>query len=165
MTIAIGRGDVDGLVGVGEIGWDGFGDVGDGADLDDGRLRLLENEFFVDGANLGGFFPRLLAADAVFFGRGQRNVMLEVADAGSVFRVNHERMFEALEVNCFALGVDFVFAVGLIPFGDGRVLVHVFDNLAPAYARVVRAEGDFALLRGVGNDAHFGAPEVVVEKI
>src|SRR6266436_9076925 len=54
------RGDVDRLVGVGEVGRNCFGDVRDGADLDDRGLRLLENEFFVDGANLGGFFPRLL---------------------------------------------------------------------------------------------------------
>src|SRR6266436_397282 len=54
--------------GGGFVGRSRFGDVRDGADLDDRGLRLLENEFFVDGANLGGFFPRLLAADAVFFG-------------------------------------------------------------------------------------------------
>src|SRR5205807_2003899 len=108
---------------------------------------------------------RLLAADAVFFGRGLRNVVLEVANAGSVFGVDHQGVFKAFEVNGFALGIDFVFAVGLVPFGDGRVLVHVFDDLAPAYARVVGAEGDFALLRGVRNDAHFGAAEIVIEKI
>jgi hypothetical protein len=32
-------------------------------------------------------------------------------------------------------------------------------------ARVVRAEGNFALLRGVGDDAHFGAAEVIVEEV
>src|SRR5208282_3756872 len=76
-----------------------------------------------------------------------------------------ESMFKALEIDALALGVDFMFAVILVPLGDRRVLVHVLDDLAPAYARVVGAEANFALLRGVRNDAHFGAAEVVVEKI
>jgi formylmethanofuran dehydrogenase subunit A len=56
-------------------------------------------------------------------------------------------------------------AVFLVPLRDGRVLVHVLDDLAPADTRVVRAEGNFALLRGVRDDAHFGAAEIVVEQI
>src|SRR5215813_11948765 len=63
-------GDVHGLIRVGEVGRNGFSDIRNAADLDDGRLRLLEHEFFVDGADFGGFFPCLLAANAVFFGRG-----------------------------------------------------------------------------------------------
>ncbi len=39
--ISIGWGDGDRLVGVGEVGRDRLGDVGDRADLHDGRLRLL----------------------------------------------------------------------------------------------------------------------------
>src|SRR5579872_1140011 len=55
--------------------------------------------------------------------------------------------------------------VSLVPLGYGRILVHVLDDLPPAYAGVICAEGNLALLRGVGNDAHFGAAEVVVEEI
>ncbi len=43
--------------------------------------------------------------------------------------------------------------------------MHLLDDVAPAHAGVVRAEGDFAFLRGVGNDALLGAAEVVVEEI
>ena len=53
----------------------------------------------------------------------------------------------------------------LIPLGDGRVLVHVFDDIAPADACVVRAEGNLAFLRAVRDDAHFSATEIVVEEI
>ncbi len=70
MAVARGRSDCDRLAGIGEIRWGGFGDVGDRADLNDGRLGLLENEFFVDGADFGLFFEGLLAACAIFFGGG-----------------------------------------------------------------------------------------------
>src|SRR4029077_18296080 len=113
----------------------------------------------------GLFFVGLLAAGAIFFRGGQRDIVLEVADAGGVFGVNLQGMLVGVEIDFLALGVDFVLAVGLVPFGDGRVLVHVLDDLAPAYAGVVRAEGNFALLRGIGDDAHFGATEIVVEQI
>src|SRR5271167_2300392 len=165
MAIAAGRGDCYRLACIGEIRRRGFGDVRDRADLNDGRLGLFENELFVDGANLGLFLEGLLAARAIFFRGGLRDVVLEVANAGGVIGVDLQGVFKALEIDALALGVDFVFAVVLVPLGNGRVLVHVLDDLAPAYARVVSAEGDFALLRGVGNDAHFGAAEVVVEKI
>src|SRR5579859_3488957 len=88
-----------------------------------------------------------------------------MADAWGVVGINLEGMFVALEIDLFALGVNLVLAVGFVPLGDGRVLVHVLDNLTPADTGVVRAEGDFALLRGVWNDAHFGAAEVVIEQI
>src|SRR5262245_32960322 len=56
-------------------------------------------------------------------------------------------------------------AVGLVPLGDGSVFVHILNDLAPADAGVVGTEGNFALLCGIRNDAHFGAAEIVVEKI
>ena len=67
--------------------------------------------------------------------------------------------------NLFAARKDFVAAVLLVPFGHGRVLVHVFDDIAPTDSGIVRAETNLTFLRAVGNDAHFGAPKVVVEKI
>src|SRR5260370_37158595 len=68
-------------------------------------------------------------------------------------------------MDLLTLGVDLMLSVRLVPLGDGRILVHVLNDFAPAYARVVRAEGNFALLRGVRDDAHLGAAEIVVEKI
>src|SRR5262245_7995657 len=57
-------------VGLGEVGRRGLGDVVERSDLNDGRLRLLEHQFLVDGANLGLFFVGLLAAGALFLGGG-----------------------------------------------------------------------------------------------
>src|SRR5688572_22712787 len=56
-------------------------------------------------------------------------------------------------------------AVFLVPLCDGRVLVHVLDDVTPADAGVVCTERDLAFLRAVRDDAHLGAAEVVVEKI
>src|SRR6202795_1374512 len=161
----LGRGDADRLVREGEIGRCGFGDVAYSADLHYRRLRLLEDQLFVDGTDFGLFGQGLLAAYAVFFARGEGNVVLEVANAGGVVGVDDEGVFERIEADGFTLGVNLVFAVILVPFRHRRIFVHVFDDLAPAYAGVVCAEGNFTLLRGVRNDAHFGAAEVVVKKI
>src|SRR5215469_2456691 len=158
-----GRGDRDGLTG--EVRRNGPSDVVERANLHNPRLRLFENQLFVDGANLGLLFEGLLAANAVFFGRGHRDVVLDVADASGIRSVDLQRMLVAAEVDVLALGVDFMFAVGAVPLGDGGVLVHIFEDLAPADTGVVSAEADFTLLRAVRNDAHFGAAEVVVEQI
>src|SRR5208283_849359 len=165
IATAIGWGDGYRLVGVGEVGRDRLGDVGYRADLHDGWLRLLQNELFVDGADFGLLFESLLAAEAVFFGSGHRDVVFDVAHASGVVRVNDERVLIGAEVDALTFGVDFMLAVVLVPLGHGRVLVHVLDDLAPADAGVVGTEADFALLRAVGDDAHFGAAEVVVEEI
>src|SRR5271156_1219577 len=135
------------------------------ANLYDGLGGLLQYELFVNPANLGSFLVGLATAGAIFLGRGKRNVVLEMPNAGRIVFVDAQRMLVAVEVNFLALGEDFVLAVLLLPLGHSRVLIHVLYNLPPSDAGVVSAEGNFALLRGVRNDAHFGAAEVVVEKI
>src|SRR5882757_1626321 len=144
VAVAIGRGDADGFPGVGEVCRNGLGDVGNRADLHDRRLGLLQNEFFVDGANPGLLLKSGLATDAVLFGGGQRNVVLQVANARGVIGINDQRVFVRAEVDVLALGVNLVLAMVLVPLGHSRVLVHVFDDVAPAHASVVRAEADFA---------------------
>src|SRR5947199_6632534 len=62
-------------------------------------------------------------------------------------------------------GVNTMLAVFLVPLRDTGRFVHVLDDLAPADSRVVRAEGDFAKLRRIRDDAHLRAAEVVVEQI
>ena len=52
-----------------------------------------------------------------------------------------------------------------VPVRNGRVLVHVLDDLPPSHACVVRAERDLPHLRRVGNDAHLGAPEIIRPEI
>src|SRR5260370_29772361 len=162
IAIPVRWGDGDRLARVSYVGRDGFGAVLDSADLHDGRLGLLQHQLFVNRANLGLLFVSLLPARAILFSRGQRNIVLEVPHASGVFGVDLQRVFVTLEIDALAFGVDFMLAVGLVPFGDGRVLVHVLDDLAPADAGVVRAEGNFALLRGLGNNAHLHAAEVLI---
>src|ERR1700737_3755517 len=91
-----------------EIGRHRLSDVADRADLHDGRLGLLQHQLFVDRADLGLFFVSLLTPSAVFFRRGHRNVVLEVAHARSVFGINLQGMLEALQVAALAFGVNFL---------------------------------------------------------
>ena len=70
-----------------------------GADLDHRRLGLLQNQLFVDGANLGLLFESLLAAGVVFLGGGQGDVVLEMANAGGVIGVDLQGVLEALEID------------------------------------------------------------------
>src|SRR5260370_18191783 len=85
VAVAAGWGDGYGLArrggqaGVGEVGGDGFGDVLDRADLDDGGLGLLQDQLFVDGADLGLFLVGLLATGTIFFRGGLRNALFQVA--------------------------------------------------------------------------------------
>ena len=64
-----------------------------------------------------------------------------------------------------AAGVNAMLSILLIPLGDRRCLVHVFDDLPPANPGIVGAEGDLTQLRRIRDDAHFGAAEVVVEQV
>ena len=74
-------------------------------------------------------------------------------------------MRSVAELDFFAAGENFVTAVVFVPLSDGRVLVHVLDDVSPADAGVVRTERNLAFLRAVGDDAHLGAAEIVVEEV
>src|SRR5260370_25700559 len=67
--------------------------------------------------------------------------------------------------NIMAGGVNRVAAVFFVSFAEVGGLVHVLDDLAPADAGVVGAEGNLAFLSAVRNDAHLSASEVIVKKI
>src|SRR5438045_7176304 len=56
-------------------------------------------------------------------------------------------------------------SVVFIPLCDSRVLMHVFDDVAPADTGIVRTERDLTFLRSVRNDAHFCAAEIIVEQV
>src|SRR5260370_17639883 len=122
MAIAVGWTDADWLVGVGEVRRDGLGDVADRANLDDGRLGLLENEFFVYGADLGLLLESLLATEAVLFGGRQGNVGFEMGKAGRIFGVNGERRLIGVELEVLSPCVHLVFAMFLVPPIDRGVL-------------------------------------------
>src|SRR5271167_4504786 len=53
----------------------------------------------------------------------------------------------------------------LVPLGQCRGHMHLFDNVPPTHASVVSTEGNLALLRGIRNNALLGPPEIVVEQI
>src|SRR5437764_13829341 len=53
----------------------------------------------------------------------------------------------------------------LIPLRQGCSHVHLLDDVAPAYARVIGAEGNLPFLRGIRNDALLCPTEVVVEQV
>src|SRR6185503_5594453 len=53
----------------------------------------------------------------------------------------------------------------LEPLGGAVAGEHLLDDLSPAHAGVVGAEGDLPDLGGVRDDAHLGAPEVIVEQV
>src|SRR4051794_31632827 len=74
-------------------------------------------------------------------------------------------MILAVQWYALAAGEDLVAAVLFVPFGERRRHVHLLDDVAPAHAGIVGAEGDFAFLRRVRNDALLGAPEIVIKQI
>src|SRR6185503_2671877 len=74
-------------------------------------------------------------------------------------------MFSCLQRHGFARGVHLVPAILFIPLGQARGLVHVLDDLTPANAGVVSAEGNLAFLSAVRNHAHLSATEVVIKEI
>src|ERR1700719_802169 len=99
MAIPNRRSNRNRLARVREIGRHRLRDVADRANLHDRRLRLLQHQLFVDRANLGLLFVSFLTPSAVFFRRGHRNIVLQVAHASSVFGVNLQGMLEALQVD------------------------------------------------------------------
>src|SRR5258708_9030285 len=142
MPVAVSnrRGNADRLARVREISRHRLGDIPDRAALHDRRLRLRQHQLFVNGPDLGLFLVSFLAASAVFFRRGHRNVVLKVAHARSVFGVNLQGMLKALQVDALALGVDLVLSVVLIPLGHVRVLMQVLDDLPPTHADLSPSE-------------------------
>ena len=69
-------------------------------------------------------------------------------------------MRSVVHLDIFAAGKDLVTALIFVPLSDGRILVHVLDDVAPADAGVICTEADLAFLCAIGDDAHFGAAAV-----
>src|SRR6185312_6934297 len=113
--------------------------------------------------------PQLLVASAFFF------FARRLGDAQLVeivlyvllhqFFFQNQRMLNRLQSHLLATRENFMTSVFLVPLGQRRRHVHLFDDVPPADARVVRAERDLALLRRVGNDALLRAAEIVVKQI
>ena len=150
---------------------DGLG-RGDGVEADKALYWLFaEDVLAVELGHLGvfGVLLQLLVAGADFFFAGvlRDSELIErvVGFRVDVVHVELELVAHVRHAHLLATGEDFVTAMLLIPLGEGGGHVHLLDDVAPAYAGVVGAEGDFAFLRGVGNDALLGAAEVVIEEV
>src|SRR5215813_6937585 len=79
--------------------------------------------------------------------------------------IQAERVRCRAEWHILAARENLVAAMFFIPPGQCRRHMHLLDDLAPADARVVRAERDLAFLSAVRDDAHLGAPKVVIEQV
>src|SRR5262245_14254826 len=91
-------------------------------------VGLLEHRLHVEFAH-----HRLL-----FLGRLRQRALL--ASTGGVLGVDVQAVGLVVEFNAVVIGEDLVAAMLLVPFGDGRVLVHVLDDVSPTDAGVVGAE-------------------------
>src|SRR6266404_8598341 len=67
--------------------------------------------------------------------------------------------------NFLALCINGVPPVFLIPFRQACSLMHILDNLSPAYTCVIGAKRYLAFLRAVWNNAHLCPAKIVVEQI
>src|ERR1017187_2360174 len=74
-------------------------------------------------------------------------------------------MVDAFEADFLTAGEDLVLAILLVPLGKRGRHVHFLDDVPPADAGIVSAEGNFAFLRGIGNNALLGTPEIVIEQV
>ncbi len=69
------------------------------------------------------------------------------------------------ELDVLVAGIDEVTSPLLVPLVECGRLVHFLDDVPPADARVVGAEGNFTFLSAVGNHALLGAAKIVGEQI
>src|SRR5579864_672940 len=79
--------------------------------------------------------------------------------------LQNQMMFGTAEVDAFAAGKNLMPAVLLVPLGQRGGHVHLLDNVPPSHPRVISAEGNLSLLRGVGDNALLCSAEIVVEQI
>src|ERR1041385_1633941 len=90
-------------------------------------------------------------------------VVLHFVGKNRVF--HHQVVRGGFHLHVLAARKDLVTSVLFVPLGERGRHVHLLDNVSPTHASVVGAEGDFAFLRGIRNDALLGAAEVVVEQV
>ena len=114
-----------------------------------GHPRVLRVLLHLGVARPDLLFPR---------GLGNPEIVQIVLDLiGHDVFAQYHGVIAAVERYALATGENLVLAVLFVPLGERRRHVHLLDDVAPAHARVVRAEGDFAFLCGVRNDALLGA--------
>src|ERR1017187_1213510 len=161
--LALFRGFRSGLDGGQRNGWNG-------ADLHQVRPRLLlEHVLTVELHHAVLLLPVLLlrvARASLLLARVLGNAQaIEVVllSGGDVLLAQHQRVRLRRQRYRLAAGEDLVLPVLLVPFGKSGGHVHLLDDVPPADSGIVGAERNLALLRGIGDDALLGAPEIVVK--
>src|SRR6266446_9982536 len=99
----------------------------------------------------------------LLFVGGLRPFHLGFARPRQIDLIKHQVMSSFGQWNVLATGEDFVTTMLLIPFRDGRVLMHMLNYVAPANASVVGAETNLTFLSSVRNDAHLRSTEIVIK--
>src|SRR5690349_24962872 len=97
--------------------------------------------------------------------RSLRSLHLRLVRSHQINFIQNQAVARVGHLDVLATSENLVSTMLLIPLRDGRVLVHVLDDVSPTDSRIVGAEGNLAFLRAVRDDAHFGATEIVVEEI
>src|SRR5689334_23378133 len=85
--------------------------------------------------------------------------------AAPVARAGHDAERRRGQRKVLILGINGVPPARAVPLGDAGRVLHLLDDLPEADPGIVSAERDLPELGAVRDDAHFGAPEVVVEEI
>src|SRR5205814_7832577 len=135
------------------------------------RLGLFQDVLTIQrfhASIFSGLLDLAIAGAELLFagGLGDSQIVQRGVAAGMHMLFIQVQLVRALvQAHGLAAGKDLMPAVLFIPLGERSCHVHLFNNVAPAHAGVVRAEADFALLGGVRNNALLSAAEVVVIKV
>src|SRR5205085_12013979 len=92
-------------------------------------------------------------------------IQVSLFASGCVCGIYVQGKLSLFKTDAVAAGENLVATFFFIPLGQGSGHMHLLDDIAPADTSVVCAEGNFTLLRGVRNDAHFCSAEIVIEQI
>src|SRR5438270_2847602 len=137
----------------------------DFAERDETRDFLLLEHFLAVELGHAGVFGvlldlRIACADLFFAGVLRDAGLVEGVVGGGVdvgFVEDEVVGGFLFEADLLTAGEDLVTSVLLVPLGEGGGHVHLLDDVAPADARVVRAEADLAFLCRVRDDALLSA--------
>src|SRR5580704_10700193 len=74
-------------------------------------------------------------------------------------------MLRAAELHALPAGENLMPAVLFVPLAQRGGHMHLLDDVPPTHPGVVSAKRNLTFLRGVGDNALLGPPEIVVEQI
>src|SRR5580658_2336229 len=74
-------------------------------------------------------------------------------------------MLRAAELHALPAGENLMPAMLFVPLAQRGGHMHLLDDVPPTHPGVVSAKRNLTFLRGVGDDALLGPPEIVVEQV